>query len=127
MAELCVGIQGTCRVEVTNDLSAKSIKSGTLDVLATPAVVALAEECAWKSVQPYLENGLGTVGISVDMKHIAPTPVGREVVCRTELTHLEGRKMTFSFRVSDSVQEIAFGTHNRFIVNEDEFMAKAVK
>ena len=127
MSELCVGIKGCCSVVVGNSLTAKSMKSGTLDVLATPAVVALAEECAWKSVQPYLSDELGTVGVAIDIKHKAPTPIGRKVTCQTELTHLEGRKMAFSFCVFDDVGEVASGTHERFIVNEMKFMQKAVE
>lgn len=124
MTKLCVGIKGTCTLRVEERHTAKMMKSGTLDVFATPAIVALMEECAWTSVQSYLDEGQGTVGVSVQMVHKAPTPLGGEVKCQTELIQIEGRKLTFAFTVSDSVGEVASGIHERFIIDTEKFMKK---
>ena len=70
-----VGIKGTCTVTADESNSAKTMRSGTLDVFATPAMIALMEKTAWTSVAPYLEPGEGTVGIHLDISHDAPTPV----------------------------------------------------
>ena len=125
MSQLFVGIKGKTSLTVKEGQTAMSMKSGTLDVLATPAVIALAEECAWKSIQDYLPQGQTTVGIYIQMEHKAPTPLGMDVVCQTELIKTEGRKLTFSFTVYDSGDEIATGVHKRFIVNSAEFIKKA--
>lgn len=127
MLKLEIGIKGSLSRRVGICHTAKAMKSGTLDVLATPAVVALVEECAWTSVQSCLEAGMGTVGVSVQMMHKAPTPLGAGVRCQTELTQVEGRKLTFTFTVFDAVGEVASGVHERFIINTDGFLQKANK
>lgn len=124
MTKLCVGIKGICALRVEERHTAKMMKSGTLDVLATPALVAFVEECAWTSVQSYLDEGQGTVGVSVQMVHKAPTPLGGEVKCQTELIQVDGRKLTFAFTVSDSVGEVASGVHERFIIDTEKFIKK---
>lgn len=124
MTKLCVGIKGTCTLRVEERHTAKMMKSGTLDVLATPALVAFVEECAWTSVQSYLDEGQGTVGVSVQMVHKAPTPLESEVKCQTELIQVDGRKLTFAFTVSDSVGEVASGVHERFIIDTEKFIKK---
>lgn len=119
------GITLTLKTIVTPDKSAASMGSGTLDVLATPAMIALIEETAWRSVAQYLEPGQATVGTKLDINHLAPTPLGMEVCCETVLTGVEGRKLTFEARVFDASGIIGNGTHERFIINADKFQAKA--
>ena len=79
------GICGTQSVAVTEANTAKTLGSGTLDVFATPALVALAEKTCWQSVAPALEEGDGTVGTRLELDHTAPTPVGMTVTCRSQL------------------------------------------
>ena len=99
--------------------------SGTLDVFATPSMIALIEETAWRSVAPQLESGMATVGTLLNVAHVAPTPVGMTVKCETELTEVDGRRLVFSVKVSDECGEIGRGTHERFIINEEKFQKKA--
>lgn len=113
---------------VTDEKTAKAVGSGGLEVLATPALIALAEKTAYESVVPYLEEGQGTVGTNIDIKHIAATPVGMRVVCETELIEFDAsnpRRLLFSVNVYDEVEKIAEGTHERFVINNDKFMGKA--
>ena len=70
------GIRGTQTVMVDESNTAKTMGSGTLQVFATPAMTALMEKTAWMSVSEYLEEGSGTVGTLLNVKHMAPTPVG---------------------------------------------------
>ena len=119
------GIKGTKEITVTNELTAKTFKSGTLDVYATPAMIALMEETAWKSVAPELEEGCGTVGIHLDVSHDAPTPLGMTVICQSELVAVEGRKLTFRVEAKDEKGIIGKGTHERFIIDNEKFQAKA--
>lgn len=119
------GIKFTLEKVVTNEMTARNMASGTLDVFATPSMIALIEETAWKSVAQELEEGMGTVGISLNVEHVAPTPVGMKVKCETELVKVDGRKLDFKVEVYDECDLIGKGTHSRFIVNNDKFQVKA--
>lgn len=119
------GIKYSLERTVGNDMTARVMSSGTLDVFATPAMIALIEETAWRSVAPYLEEGCATVGTRLDVMHVAPTPVGMKVRCDVELTEVDGRRLVFSVSVADECGEIGRGTHERFIINEEKFQNKA--
>ena len=119
------GIKGTKEITVTNELTAKTMKSGALDVFATPAMIALMEEVAYKSVAPELEEGCGTVGTMMNIKHVAATPVGMKVTCETELVKVDGRALTFSVKAYDECGLIGEGQHERFIVDDVKFQSKA--
>ncbi len=119
------GIKGTKEITVTNELTAKTMKSGALDVFATPAMIALMEEVAYKSVAPELEEGCGTVGTMMNIKHVAATPVGMKVTCETELVKVDGRALTFSVKAYDECGLIGEGEHERFIVDDVKFQSKA--
>lgn len=118
------GVKGTKEVIVTKELSAQSVGSGLLPVYATPSMIALMENTAFESVAEYLEEGCGTVGTSLNVKHVAATPVGMKVTCETELIKVEGRALTFEVKAYDECGLIGEGTHERFIITEDKFLAK---
>lgn len=82
------GISAEVKFVVTDELTAKTVGSGTLDVLATPVMIARLEQAAWTAVAPHLAEGEGTVGTLMNAKHLSPTPVGLEVTCRAELTEV---------------------------------------
>ena len=119
------GIQGQQEMVVTEQDTAKVLKSGTLPVLATPAMIALIEETAWKSVAPELEEGCATVGTSLNVKHLSATPVGMKVSCITRLVEVDGRRLMFDVEVSDEKGKVGAGTHERFIIQSDAFLQKA--
>ena len=119
------GIKFSIERKVTEHMTARVMGSGTLDVFATPSMLALIEETAWRSVAPQLESGMATVGTLLNVAHVAPTPVGMTVKCETELTEVDGRRLVFSVKVSDECGEIGRGTHERFIINEEKFQKKA--
>lgn len=119
------GIKNRLELLVDQDHTAKKLGSGELEVFATPAMIALIEETCWKSVADEVGEGNGTVGIKLDVSHLAATPVGMKVWCESELVSEEGRKLTFSVMVYDEAGLIGEGTHERFIVNNDKFMTKA--
>ena len=120
-----IGIKGLQSVIVTEENTARSVGSGMLPVFATPAMAALMEKTAAKSVEPYLAEGEGTVGISLNIRHLAATPVGLTVECESELIEIDRKRLVFKLKVSDGVDLIGDGTHERFIINNDKFMAKA--
>lgn len=120
------GIRGTQTVKVEVNNTARAMGSGTMDVFATPAMIALMEKTAWMSVAAELEEGQGTVGISLEITHDAPSPVGMTVTCESELTEMDGRRLVFAVEAKDDTGSvIGKGRHERFIVWEEKFQAKA--
>ena len=122
---LTPGIRGHASDAVTPANTARAMGSGTLEVFATPALAALAEQACWQSVAPFLEAGSGTVGAKLTLEHTAPTPVGLTVTCDSELTAVEGRKLTFTVALADDRGPVWQGVHERFIVDDARFFAKA--
>lgn len=118
------GQTATATVTVTESNIAKTMKSGSLEVFATPAMCALMEEAAQAAVQPHLEEGEGTVGISLSISHDAPSPMGSTITAKATVTAVEGRKITFNIEASDGVGIIGKGTHERFVINNEKFMTK---
>ena len=121
---LTVGIKGNAEVVVTEENTAKKVGSGFLDVFATPMMAALMEKTAAESVQNELGDGEGTVGTSLNIRHLAATPIGMTVKCESELIEIDRRRLVFSLKVTDGVDVIGDGTHERFIINDEKFMAK---
>ncbi len=119
------GITGQISIMVEEGDTARAIKSGTLRVFATPAMCALIEETAWKSVAPELEEGAVTVGTSLNIRHLSATPVGMKVTCNTTLVEVDGRRLVFSVAVEDEAGKIGAGIHERYIVRSDSFQKKA--
>ena len=122
---LQTGIKGKQTIVVTPAQTAAYYGSGALEVFATPAMVALLEETAWKSVQPYLEAGQGTVGTRVDVRHLAPTPLGGKVTCESELVEIDRRRLVFKVEVFDEKTKVGDGLHERFVIQNDKFLAAA--
>ena len=122
---LKTGIKGTQTVIVTEENTAKTMGSGTLDVFATPAMIALMEKTAWTSIAPYLEEGEGSVGIKLEISHDAPIPLGMTITCESELVEVDGRRLVFSVTANDGKDTIGKGTHERFLIDEEKFQKKA--
>ena len=119
-----IGTKGTEQIVVNEQNCARTVGSGTLKVFATPAMAALMEKTAWKSVAPHLEKGQCTVGTKLNLTHSASTPIGMKVTCESELIAAEGRKLTFHIIVCDEDGIIGESEHERFIVDEDKFQLK---
>lgn len=122
---LTTGITGEARCLVTAETTAANLGSGALEVFATPAMISLIEKAAWQSVQPLLEEGCGTVGTALRVRHLAATPVGMEVTASTRLTLIDGRRLVFQVEVRDARGLVGDGEHERFIVKNDSFLKKA--
>lgn len=121
------GISNEITFHVTEDVTAKNVGSGTLEVLATPVMIARMEQAAWTAVAPHLEEGNGTVGTLMNAKHLSPTPVGMEVTCRAELTEADGRRLVFRVEARDAKGLVGEGIHERAIIQNERFLAKAKK
>lgn len=119
-----IGIKGHQEMTVTEEFTAKTMGSGVMDVYATPAMLALMEKTAFMSVADELQEGCGTVGIKVEIEHVASSPVGMKITCDSELTAIEGRKLIFKVEAYDSKGLIGKGTHERFIIESNKFQEK---
>ena len=123
--ELSIGMKGRAETVVTPDNTAQAVGSGLVPVFATPYMIALMEGAAVNAVQAALAPDEGTVGTRLDVTHDAATPVGMRVWAEAELTAIEGRKLTFAVAAFDDAGRIGGGTHQRFIIQTDKFLAKA--
>jgi len=121
------GLRGEARLVVEPQHTATHKGSGSVDVLATPEMVCLMEQAAVAAVDHLLPDGDRTVGTHLDVSHLAPTPVGMEVVAGAELIAVEGRKLTFRVEVRDERDLVGEGIHRRVIINWDRFQAGAEK
>lgn len=119
------GITGKQTIIVTEDKTAAAMGSGMLPVFATPAMIAFMENTASSSVAGELEDGQGTVGTLIKVKHMAATVVGMEVTCETKLVEVDRKRLVFEVRTYDAAGMIGEGVHERFIIDNEKFMAKA--
>lgn len=118
------GLTYTSRLTVGNENTAIALGSGDMPVLATPAMMALMENAAMLAVASELEDGDTTVGGHIESSHLRPTPVGAEVSATAALEKVEGRKLYFKIIAHQGDVVIGEGTHLRFIVNREKFLAK---
>lgn len=121
------GLTFTSKAVVKKENTAITMGSGDMEVFATPAMVALMENAAMKAVAAELSEGATTVGAMMNTSHIKPSPLGAEVSATAVLTEVDGRKLTFSVKVSDEAGVIGEGTHIRYIVDRERFLSKLNK
>ncbi|OAT80689.1 thioesterase family protein [Desulfotomaculum copahuensis] len=124
---LTPGITGEAVTAVGESNTAVAYGSGGVKVFATPAMIGLMEKAALTSVQPYLAEGLTTVGIRVNVEHLAATPIGMQVFATSRLTEIDGKRLVFQVEARDEMEIIGRGVHERFIVAEEKFLTRAAK
>jgi len=131
MAELQPGLVGEASEIVTAELTAAVYASGLVAAFATPAMIGLMEGAAFEATRSHLPTGHTTVGIEVNIRHTAATPVGMRVRARAELVRVDGRKLYFNVEAWDEIEKIGEGTHTRMVVEEarfnERFKAKSAK
>ena len=120
------GLKGTYSIAVGDVHTAKAMKSGELEVFATPALCACMEAAAVECVRGHIDNGYSTVGSAIEINHIAPSVVGSSITAEAELVDVDGKKLVFKITAKDANGEIGHGTHTRFVVNKAKFMSKAI-
>ena len=113
-----------CR-RVDDASTARHFGSGTVDVLATPELIRLMEMAAVAALAGHLPPEFTSVGVAVDIQHLAPTPVGLSVEARATLIEVQGRRLTFQVVAHDDVEEVGQGTHERVLVEIEGFKARA--
>ena len=118
------GIEKEIKITVTEDLTALKMGSGSLEVYATPAMVALMEQAAAESVEELLGEGKTSVGTKMEVEHLAATPLGMKVTCRSTLTAVDNRKLTFAVEAYDEAGLIGKAHHERFVIDTQRFLEK---
>jgi len=118
MREMPVGAKGQFTLVVQPEHLANRFKDSALPpVLATPVMIMAMENAALNAIKPYLEPGESAVGTAVDIRHLAPTPVGATIVAEARVTRVDGRRITYEVRARDGTEEIGAGTHERAVVD----------
>jgi len=121
LSKLVPGLKGSVHLTVGAEHTAPSIGSGKVPVLATPVMINLIEAAALAAVEHLLPEGHQSLGIHLDVRHFAATPIGMEVTATAELTAVDGRTLTFAVTARDEKEAIGGGTHQRVVVNVARF------
>lgn len=124
LSEITPGITGEKSVAVSIENTAIAMGSGTLRVFATPSMIALIEGCCAESVEDRLGEGITSVGTKVDVEHLAASPIGASILCKSKLVACDGRRLDFEVEVFDNNGLIGKGKHTRFTVDADKFVSK---
>ena len=124
LQELKPGLAGTAETVVRETNTALAMGSGSLHVFATPSMIALMEQAACNAVAACLDEESTSVGTLVNITHDAATGMGKKVTATATLVEVQGRKLVFEVTAADEDKQIGKGTHDRFIVNKEKFMAK---
>lgn len=124
LQELKPGLTGTAETVVRETNTALAMGSGSLHVFATPSMIALMEQAACNAVAACLDEESTSVGTLVNVTHDAATGMGKAVTATATLVEVQGRKLVFEVTAADEDKQIGKGTHERFIVNKEKFMAK---
>lgn len=124
LQELKPGLTGSAETVVRETNTALAMGSGSLHVFATPSMIALMEQAACNAVAACLDEESTSVGTLVNITHDAATGMGKKVTSTATLVEVQGRKLVFEVTAADEDKQIGKGTHERFIVNKEKFMAK---
>lgn len=121
---LTVGMTNEKSEQVTENNTAIKYGSGSVAVYATPAMVGLMEGACLGVVDPVLPEGMSTVGISIDIRHSAATPMGMKVRALAELVEIAGKRLVFRIEAFDEKEKIGEGIHQRYIIDLAKFLQK---
>src|ERR1700704_1212867 len=121
------GLKGTAELMVGEEHTAPRVGSGRVAVLATPVMINLIEAAALAAIEHLLPAGHQSLGIHLDVRHFAATPIGMRVRATAELTAVEGRTLSFRVEASDEKEPIGGGSHQRVVVNVARFDARVQK
>jgi fluoroacetyl-CoA thioesterase len=121
MKPVPVGAKGKFEQAVEARHLASELDSSLASVLSTPTVVAMMEQAAINAIKPFLDDGESSVGMTIEVSHTAATPPGHRARAEAEVTKVEGRRLEFSVRAFDDVEQIGSGTHRRAIIDAAKF------
>jgi len=121
LSRITPGLSGTAQIVVAPAQTAPFVGSGRIAVLATPVMINLMEAAALAAIEHLLPPGHQSLGIHLDVSHVAATPVGLRVTATAAVLRVEGRTITFRVEASDEVEAIGGGSHQRVVVSVARF------
>ena len=121
LSSLRAGLRGSADLLVGAEHTAPHVGSGRVPVLATPVMINLIEAAALAAVEHLLPSGHQSLGIHLDIRHFAATPVGMRVWASCELTRIDGRTLVFTAEAHDEKEPIGGGSHQRVVVDVARF------
>jgi fluoroacetyl-CoA thioesterase len=122
MKQIPVGARGSFTLLVQPEHLANRFKDAMLPpVLATPVMIMIMENAALNAIKAYLDPGESAVGTAVNVRHLAPTAVGRQVTGEAEVTKADGRQIEFAVRATEDGREIGAGSHSRAVIDMAKF------
>jgi fluoroacetyl-CoA thioesterase len=121
MKPVPVGAKGKFEQAVETRHLASELDSSLASVLSTPTMVAMMEQAAINAIKPFLDDGESSVGMTIEVSHTAATPPGHRARAEAEVTKVEGRRLEFSVRAFDDVEQIGSGTHRRAVIDAAKF------
>jgi predicted thioesterase len=127
MEGIAPGLASECQLLVREQNTAIHLGSGDVSALATPEMIRLMEKASVAAVDPLLPEGYKTVGILVNVRHLAATPMGMEVRARAELAEVDGHRLVFRVEAYDEVEKVGEGEHHRMIIDAKRFGEKVSK
>jgi predicted thioesterase len=119
-----IGMRSEQTFTVEEKYTAGHVGSGSLRVLATPSMIAFMERVASQFMQQRLPEGMSSVGVHVDVHHLAATPLGRQVRVSCEVTGLDGRRVDFRVEAWDDVEKVGEGSHQRYVIEVERFLKR---
>jgi predicted thioesterase len=122
-----IGTTGEIKFVVAPEHAIDFATGGMPAVLSTPKLIGLIERTARESLYPFLEDNERTVGSEIEIRHLAPTPLGKQVVISTRVIGGEGKLWDFQFEVRDEHEVIARGLHKRAIITVESFARRVAK
>jgi fluoroacetyl-CoA thioesterase len=117
------GLTGEATTVVDDRNTATALGSGSVPVFATPAMAALMEAAAVNALAGTLSEDQTTVGVNLDLQHLAATPIGMIVRAEARLSNVVGRRLTFRVAAFDDVEQVGVGTHQRVLVDTERFVS----
>ncbi|HUC72868.1 MAG TPA: thioesterase family protein [Stellaceae bacterium] len=122
MKPIPLGATGSFTLLVQPEHLANRFKDAILPpVLATPVMIMVMENAALNAIRDFLDPGESAVGTAVDIRHLAATPVGRQVSGEAEVTKVDGRRIEFRVRAFEGEKDIGVGSHSRMVIDAAEF------
>ena len=121
LSSLQPGLKGSADLLVGVEHTAPRVGSGRVPVLATPVMINVIEAAALAAVEHLLPAGHQSLGIRLDVRHFAATPVGMRIRATAELTGIDGRRLLFRVEAHDEKEPIGDGSHERVVVNVARF------
>jgi predicted thioesterase len=118
-----VGQVGSVEHVVRPEHAADRFENTGVTVLATPVLCHWFESAAVRAIAPQLEPGEASVGTRLTIEHLKATPLGMRVHVESRVVAVDERRITFEAQARDEVELVARGTHERFVVGLERFLA----